>query len=466
MPNLHFLKYMKLYLFSRFGADSPELLEECSEKECINSGILGMTLIIPMLLWFAGGWATAWMMRAPLVICAVAGGFCALVIALLDRGMMAYLSKKGRSALSLLARMLLAFAASLIFAHPAVFLLANGVIEREIESVQNQTIEARKKEIGPQLDRARQRVAGSIVALRQCANSAESAWKMKDEELKETRAQTGKWLKEADDEARGLRGSLPGEKANYNRAMAIVGESKKREAALVAELESAKRRLETAQADLRDASNKAASDPEIVRLELDLASASSAIRSQNLGDPFSQFEALHRLIAREWLEGRYSLGIAYIVVCVVLLGLELVPLFLKMGATRSEHGLRVEGLQFKAEQDLKNLQQVYPALSMELMQLKLRADAQKESLRLDHELIMDNIRSHRRLARSIMLEKAEVFEMAEQVMSRVPRKARPEHREFAERLAKQLIDGFLVSIESALKRVRPPDAGESSASAA
>lgn len=457
---------MKFHLFSRLGGDSPQILDECSEKEGINSGILGMTLLIPMTLWFIGGWATAWMMKAPFVACAIAGGVCAVLIALLDRGMMAYLSRKGRSVLGLFARLLLALAASLVFAHPAVFLLANGVLEREIESVQNQTVEARKREVGPQLDRARQRVAGGIVALRQCVNSAEAAWKMKDAELRETRAQTGKWLKEADDEARGLRGSLPGEKANYNRAMVIVAESKKREGALVAELEAAKKRMETAQCDLRDASGRADGDPEVVRLELDLAAASSAIRSQNLGDPFSQFEALHRLIARDWLEGKYSLGIAYAVVCVVLLGLELVPLFLKMGAARSEHGLKVEGLQFKAEQDFENLRQVYPAVSMELMQLKLRADAQKESLRLDHEVIMDNVRSHRRLARSIMLEKAEVFEMAEHVMSRVPRKARPEHREFAERLAKQLIDGFLASIESALKRMPTPSAGESPAAAA
>ena len=135
---------MTFHLFSRLGGDSPQLLDECSEKERINSGILGTTLLIPMALCFIGGWATAWMLKAPPIVCGVAGGVCAALIGVLDRGMMAHLSRKGRSALGLLARLILAFAASLIFAHPAVFLLANGVLEREIESAQNQSIEDRK----------------------------------------------------------------------------------------------------------------------------------------------------------------------------------------------------------------------------------------------------------------------------------------------------------------------------------
>ena len=456
---------MTFHLFSRLGGDSPQLLDECSEKERINSSILAMTLLIPMTLWFIGGWATAWMMQAPPIGCGIAGGVCAASIGVLDRGMMAYLSRKGRSVFGLLARLILAVSASLVFAHPAVFLLANGILDREIEAAQNQIIESRKSEIGPELGQARQRVATNISALREAAMTAEAAWKVKDGELRESRAGTAKSMKEADDEARGLRGSPRGESTDYRRAMSIVAANQMRETTVAAEAESALKQMESARSDLRDALSNAAKDAEVVRLERDIDIAATAIRAQNHGDPFSRFEALHRLILRDWKEGKYSLGIAYIVVCVVLLGLELVPLGFKLGSRGGEHSLKVEALQFKAEQDFENLRQVYPALSMQTMQLRLEAEAQKESLRLGHDVIMDSVRAHRCLARSTMLEKAEVFEMAEDVMKRVPKKARPEHREFAERLAKQLIDGFLASIESALKRVHPQGAGEGPASA-
>ena len=442
--------------FSRLAGDSPQVLEECSEKERINSAILGMTLIIPIALWFAGGWATAWMMNAPLFVCLIAGGSCGSIVALLDRGMMTYLSRRGRSVIGLAGRMLLAVAASMVFAHPAIFILARGIIEREIESAQELSIQARQSAIIPQLENARARADIEFTSLSQQVSNAEAALNAKRGELRECRAHTTRWLKEADDEARGLRGSPRGERSNYNRALAIVAESKKREATIALELEAAEKGLERIRGEARDARSRAKDDPEIVRLGAELASVSSRIRSQRFADPLSRFEALHRLMARNWQRGDYSVGLAYVILCLVLLGLEVMPLLLKIGSLQGEHALKTEGLRFKVQQDLANLIAVYPALSLELTQLRLRADAQKESLRLDHGVAVDYLGSHRRLARSIMLEKAEVFEMAHEAINRTPKSAIAEHREFAERLAKQIVDGFIRAVEVALTKLRAP----------
>ena len=46
------------------------------------------------------------------------------------------------------------------------------------------------------------------------------------------------------------------------------------------------------------------------------------------------------------------------------------------------------------------------------------------------------VRSVPRLARAVMVEKAKVFALAEDVLSRVPKLAREEHKEFARLLSK------------------------------
>ena len=111
-------------IFSQLGCDSPQLLDQCSEKERINSTSQGATLLLPLIIWFCGASATALMMKATPVVAAIAGTVAGLFILIADRGMMAYLSKKGSRFLGIAARLLLAFAGSLVFAHPAVFFLA------------------------------------------------------------------------------------------------------------------------------------------------------------------------------------------------------------------------------------------------------------------------------------------------------------------------------------------------------
>lgn len=440
-------------IFSWLGCDSPHLLDQCSEKERVNSTSQGATLLLPLVIWFCGASATALMMKATPIVAAIAGTVSGLFILIADRGMMAYLSKKGNRFLGIAARLLLAFAGSLVFAHPAIFFLAKGVIEKELLSEKTSAIEARRQEIMPQLDKARVRLASTVAAMREQAAAAQSVLLAKEAELRDVRAQQDQWLKEADAEALGKRSGVPKEGPEYRRLMGYVASKEDKEKTLVTEVGAAHEQWERAQSALEQGLKNADNDVEVTHLQAEFDQASSAIRFRDDSDPFSQFEALHTVMARYWQRGSYSLIIAYVTMCVVVLGFELIPLCLKMGNKGTELGLKVEEIQFKAEQDFENLKQVYPTISMQMVQAKLHTEAQKESLRLDYELIMDSVRAGRQLARNIMIEKAEVFEMTEDMLRRVPKKARPEHREFAELLARQLIDNFLKSVQSAMRRV-------------
>ncbi|MBL9151859.1 MAG: DUF4407 domain-containing protein [Verrucomicrobiales bacterium] len=442
-----------LRIFSRLGGDSPQLLEQCSEMERMNSTSQGATLLLPIIIWFCGASATAQMMKAGITATLVAGAVAALFILLADRGMMAYLSKKGSHLLGIMARLLLAFAGSLVFAHPAVFFLAGGVIEKELLADKQSAIEARRQEIIPKLDKARTRLAASIDAHRQQAAATQSVLQGKEAELRGVRAQQDQWVKEADDEALGKRSGVPTEGPEYRRLMGYVTMSQEREKTLIGEVATAREQAARAQTALEEGMKATLNDPEIDRLQAEFDQASSAIRFRDDSDPFSQFEALHTVMGRHWERGSYSLVFAYLIVCGTVLGFEIIPLCLKMGNKGTELGLKVEEIQFKAEQDFDNMKQVYPPLAMQMMQARLHAETQKESLRLEHEIVMDNVRAARQLARSIMLEKAEVFEMTEDMLRRVPKKARSEHRQFAELLAKQLIDSFLASVQTAMRRV-------------
>jgi len=458
-----------LRIFSRLGGDSPELLEQCSEKERMNSTSQGATLLLPMIIWFCGASATAQMMKAGTGATLMAGLVAALFILLADRGMMAYLSKKGSRLLGILARLLLAFAGSLVFAHPAVFFLAGGVIEKELLSDKQSAIEARRQEILPQLDKARERVAALTDTLRQQAVSAQTVLQAKEAELREVREQQDQWLKEADDEALGKRSGVKSEGPEYRRLMGYVAKTQEREQTLIGEATTARQQWERAQAALEGGMKDGINDNEIKRLQAEFEQASNAIQLRDDSDPFSQFEALHTVMARHWQRGSYSLVLAYLIVCVTVLGFEIIPLCLKIGSKSSEVGLKVEEIQFKAEQDFDNMKQVYPTISIQMMQNRLNAEARKENLRLEHETAMESVRAARQLARSIMLEKTEVFAMTEEMLRRVPEKARPEHRQFAEMLAKQLIDSFLASVQTAMCRFSgnpKSDLGEKASAAA
>ena len=447
---------MKRFFFlSRLGGDSPELLNDCSEKERMNSGMMGATLLLPVLIWSVGGAATAWMMGGGMVVCLVTGGVCGGAILIADRGMMAWMSRKGRSPLGVVGRLVLALAGSTIFAHPGVFLLGKGVIERELEEVRQQAIEARKAEITPQLDAVNVRLGHRVDDERAQLAAATGAVISKDGELAKNREQLDYWRRLADAEGAGKRSGIEGFKQRWQHIMDDnVAPLAGRERVLQEELEDARKTAAKAQESLALVQDAVRNDPDRQRLEHDLHTASEAIRKQNFSDPLSRYEALHKVMARQWATGNYSLGLAYGVGCLFLLGLELLPLGLKLGG-RGEHVLKVEELQFKAEQDFATLREVYPELSMQLTRLRLQAEARREEIRLDYEAIMDRVRASRQLARSIMLEKAQVFEMAADTLARVPRKARAEHREFAEVLTKELIESFLRSVESAMRSASP-----------
>lgn len=437
-------------IFSRLGGDPQSTLKNCSEKAKIDSASQGATLILPMVIWGAGGFATAHMMNAGLLACVVTSVCLSVIILILDRGMMSYVSKKKRSSLGIVARFVLAFAGSVVFAHPAVFIIAKGLIERELTSEVERAVEARKSEIEPQLASARKRLSESTSILRDSASAAHSSVVQKNEELKAAREAVARWTKEADDEAKGLRGTFgkKGEGTDFKRAERYRDEAKITVTNLEMELARAQQNSESTQKALTVAVAGNDVDPEIKRLENDLASALGKIRGHDQGDPFSRFEALHTVIARDWSAGSYSLGLGYIIVCLVLLGFEVIPICLKLGAGDGELALALELQQFKAEQDNANYKEVYPTLSMAMTRNRLQVDAYREQLRLDNELAMDRVRVPAERTRSILLEQAQVFELADELLRRGAKSKNPKFAQFSESLANQLIESFQKAVET------------------
>ena len=438
---------MKFSFFSRLAGDPQSVLRTLSEKARIESSTIGATLTLPMVIWAAGGFATASMMNAPLAGCLITGATLAALILILDRGMMSLASKKGRRGIGVTLRFILAFAGSLVFAHPAVFYVARGVIDRELAAEQQTAVEARKAKIAPQLEQARERLAKNLTVMQNAAGGAQTALEEKAKALQETRAKVTEWTKTADDEARGFRPDGQGkaiadEGRNYKRATTNRDQFSKTEAALKDEVEAAQQSAKATQAALLNANAAAAKDPEVLRLEEDLTLALQQIRGTAYSDPFSRFEALHHVMARNWQGGSYSLCIAYIVVCLVLMLMEIVPLWLKLSNGGGELGLTLDQQQFKAEQDTENYKTAYPTFSMDLMQHRLRCEAYREQLKLDNDLAMDRVRVPGERVRLIMTEQAHVFALAEDVMRRGAKTKRREHQEFTERLALQLIAAF------------------------
>jgi len=454
------------HFFSRLGADSPEILSGCSQKAQIDSSATAQTLLLPMLIWTGGGLATAAMMQASFIVCVVAAAASGAIILLLDRGVLVFLSRKGRSSVGIAARVLIAFTASLIFAHPPVFFFARGLLDREHERVRQADIEAHRKELAPQIDKARKRVADEISVATSVATAAVNTWKAKDEELKKARALKEYWMTFADHEARGWISGVEGEKGRYRRAKELADSNDQLAKTLATEAEAALKAMETAQAAFGDALKAAGADAEVARLERELAGVSETIRARQSGDLLSNYDALHHLIVRGWQSGSYSLAIAYAVISITLLGLEITPLLLKLGATSGEHGIKIAELQFKAEKDFENFTALYPTLSLKLTEHRINAEIGIEALRIDESLALDRLRAPRRLARAIVIEKSEVFEMAGDLVRRVPKNAPPEHREFAEQLARQLVENFMGEVQSVLSRGKSPGAGPAAAPAA
>ncbi len=444
-------------IFSRLGGDPQGSLRDCSEKARIDSASQGATLLLPMIIWGAGGFATAHMMNAGLIACFVTSMSLAIIILILDRGMMSYVSKAKRSSLGIIARFILAIAGSIVFAHPAVFIVAKGVIERELTADVENAVEARKSEIEPQLAEARKRLASSAAILRDTASAANIAFIEKNEELKEARKAVERWTNAADDEANGLRGSsaLQGEGTKFKRAEKYKNEAKLTVKNLESELANARKASHSAQQALTSAIVLKVNDPEIRRLENDLNLALGKIRGHDQGDPFSRFEALHAVIGRNWAAGSYSLGVGYIIVCIVLLGFEVIPVCLKLGAGGGELALLLELQLFKAEQDNANYKEVYPTLSMAMTRHRLQIDVYREQLKLDNELSMDRIRVPSEKVRSILVEQAQVFKLADDLLRRSEKSKNVRNAEFSETLSNQLIDAFQRAVEAEMGSGKP-----------
>lgn len=438
--------------FSILGADSHDILSECSEKERMNSARIGATMLLPFFLWALGAGATAWMIGGGTVAITVSGLAAGLLIFIADSGIIAKASSGRGSALGIAGRGALAVVGALVFAHAGIFPLARGLIDQEVERTKLTEIEAAKEKIIPQMDAVQERLAKQTATYHQQVADTQAALVAKNAELATLRTELNKWRAEADAEGNGKRSGKVGFEGRWKHLMDDqVKPLEGREKVMQDEQEAAAKALKAAQEQVLAADKAAADDPELTHLQKELEAATSAVRTQEHLDPLSCYKALHRVMHREWEAGDYTLTIGYGCVCLLLLGFELLPLGLKLNS-KGEHSLKVRRLHFKAEQDYSNYIQAYPVVGMQLMQVRLRHEAHREELKMEHDQIMEEIRSARHLARSIMLEKAEVFGMAEEMLARVPKKAREEHKEFAQLLAKQLIENFLRSVDAAMRR--------------
>lgn len=438
--------------FSNLGADSHEILSECSEKERMNSARIGATMLLPFFLWALGAGATAWMIGGGTVAITVSGLAAGLLIFIADSGIIAKASSGKSSVLGIAGRGSLAVVGSFIFAHAGIFPLARGLIDQEVERTKLTEIEAAKEKILPQMKAVQERLIKQTATYHQQLADAQTALVSKNAELAGLRTELNRWRAEADAEGNGKRNGKEGFGERWKRLMADqVMPLEAREKIMQAEQEAAAKAVNAAQEQVLAADKAAADDPGLVHLQKQLEEATGAVRAQKHLDPLSCYKALHRVMHREWEAGDYTLTFMYVCLCFLLLGFELLPLGLKLNS-KGEHSLKVRRLHFKAEQDYANYIQAYPAVGMQLMQVRLRHEAHREELKMEHDQIMEEIRAARHLARSIMLEKAEVFGMAEDMLARVPKKAREEHKEFAQLLAKQLIENFLRSVEAAMRR--------------
>lgn len=409
-------------------------------------------MLLPFFLWALGAGATAWMIGGGIVIIPVSGLAAGLLIFIADSGIIAKASSGRNSVLGIVGRCALAVVGSFVFAHAGIFPLAKGLIEQEVERTKLNEIEAAKEKIIPQMVAVQERSAKQTTTYHQQVANTQTALVAKNAELTALRTELNKWRAEADAEGNGKRSGREGFGERWKRLMEDqVKPLEAREKVTQAEQEAAAKALKAAQEQVFAADNAAADDPELVHLHKELEEATGAVRAQKHLDPLSCYKALHRIMHREWEAGDYTLTFMYACLCFLLLGFELLPLGLKLNA-KGEHSLKVRTLQFKAEQDYSNYIQAYPVVGMQLMQVRLRHDAHREELKMEHEQIMEEIRAARHLARSIMLEKAEVFGMAEEMLARVPKNAVEEHKEFAQLLAKQLIENFLRSVEGAMRR--------------
>ena len=441
--------------FSWLAGDPQGVLRSCSEKARIDSSILGATLILPTVIWGAGAYATAHMMGAAMIPAFIAAAVIGILVLILDRGMMAYLAKSNRSWVGIVSRAMLAVLGSIAFAHPAVFFLARGLIDRELASQSESAIEMRKAEIVPQLKLARERIDRNAGVARDALQLANKAYQDRDAGLREAHAEVVRWRNEADLEGRGVRGTAGkvGEGPNYDRAITFGDEAKARVLVLQDDLAKLGRSKEEAARALVRILEEGKSDPEVVRLESDLSLALGKIRGHEVGDPFSQYEALHQVIARNWKDGSYALGVGYMVACLLLLGLELTPLALKMGAGGGELAIATGQLQFKAEQDAECYCTVYPGVAAEMTRSRLQLEMEREKMELENQLAMDRVRKPAALTREILAEQDQVFQLVAEILKNV-RKASEERKAAAERLADRLLDAFDRSVEAEMKAPR------------
>lgn len=435
--------------FSWLAGDPQGELQSCSEKARIDSSTLGATLLLPAVIWGAGAFASAHMMQSGMIPAIVAAAIVAILVLVLDRGLMSYLGKARRSWSGVFARVMLAALGSIVFAHPAVFFVARGLIDRELDSQAETAIEMRKSEIVPQLARVRERIEGSTETARVALQLANRTFQEKDAEMREARADVARWRNEADLEARGMRGThgKKGEGSDYNRAIGFKEEAQARVSDLQGELSELMQAKEAAAGALARSFEEGRNDPELVRLENDLGLAVGKIRGRELGDPFSKYEALHQLIARNWKDGSHSLGIGYIVACLLLLGLELTPLALKMGAGGGELAIATGRLQFKAEQDDECYRAVYPSVAAEMIRSRLQLQMEREKMELENQLAMDRIRKPAALTRGMLVEQDQVYALIDGMMKNV-RKASDERKDAAKRLADRLLDAFDHAVEA------------------
>ncbi|MEX1362805.1 MAG: DUF4407 domain-containing protein [Nannocystaceae bacterium] len=363
------------------------MLGDCSEGEQVRSAILGATLLIPMAIWGFGAGTIAHMMGANAWVSLFAGAGMAVCILVMDRGLMAYLSSKGRTRTGIAARILLATAASAILAHPPTLLFADGVIEDELlqkkQTLSQQTLAPLQRELADArvpVDQEVERLRTSLDAATKTAANAASERAGIEKALRDNH-------KEADDEALGKTGNGQGEGRRYKRLMREREELSRQDSELKDRVDVAKARVDKLESSL--AVGMTATTETITRLTEEIDSVRQEIEDVNHSDPLSRVVALHGAIVRGARNGDYSLAVVYLLICGVLLGLELLPLVIKLGFKKGELAMAFQRENFRAETDIHNFKENYPIHSREMAGVEFEQLTRRKRQQLEHDLDLD-----------------------------------------------------------------------------
>lgn len=438
-----------LRLFSDFfvwlGGRSSRQLQQCEDSQRIKAASLGALLLLPAIIWGAGTWAIADMMKAPPELAIPIGCISGVLVILIDRALLISLSSSQGFGFSTLFRVGIAVVGSIVFAHPPIIRFADGMIDQEIEANRSQALKSLEAQYAPQLAAVSQALRSKIDSLHASEVQAAALVATTQESLTSTRENLQHWREEADKEGAGKRAGGTGFGPRWTRIMEDqVKPLEQRELTLMTELRAASEQLTSARSATAKAIEEgSAHDPQAKQVLAEWNTARSRIEGVQHHDIFSRLAAMDQVILRRWNEGDYTLGLFYLAITLLLLGVEILAMVVKLGDKDSETALNDRSATVRIKCDAENHDKIYPIVSEQLVTKRMEHMLRKESMSMDDDFRIQALDSLLSMVGRINVKKDEVFYATDEMLRSIPSNARPEHHSFIERLAHQILDGFL-----------------------